>query len=161
MKAHWIVVILLGFSLAAAVPVGAQQPDAKQAAEIAAIQQVRENLDDAYNRRDAAAFSDLFLEDADFQWHNGALLPGREAIRQHFANAFKSMPADYLHITEFQRIRFLGADAAIGDGTVVIARAGAAENEKPYLKVLLTCIGRKDKGQWRIAAVRLIPIVME
>jgi len=71
------------------------------------------------------------------------------------------MPADFRHITDFQRLRFLGADTAIGDGTVVIARVGAAADEKPYMKVLMTCVGRKVGGQWRIAAVRLIPILAE
>ncbi|HSQ34874.1 MAG TPA: SgcJ/EcaC family oxidoreductase [Candidatus Binatia bacterium] len=161
MKARWMVMIFLGFSLAASMSADAQRPDEEQAAEIAAIQQVRANLDATYNRRDAAAFSELFFEDADFQWHTGALLKDREEIRQHFANAFISMPADYRHITVFQRIRFLAPGMAIGDGTVVIARDGAADSEKPYLKVLLTCVGRKDNGRWRIAAVRLMPIIME
>jgi uncharacterized protein (TIGR02246 family) len=159
MKAHWIVTVFLGFSLAASISADSQKPDKKQAADIAAIQQVKENFDAAYNRRDAAAFSGIFLEDADFQWHTGALLKDREEIRRHFTDAFKSMPADYRHITEFQRIRFLGSDMVIGDGTVVIARDGAAGNEKPYLKVLFTCVGKKVKGQWRLAAIRLIPII--
>jgi len=48
------------------------------------------------------------------------------------------------------------ADIAIGDGTIMITREGAAQNEKPYLNVLLTCIGKKTKGIWHISAVRLI-----
>ncbi len=158
MKTHWTALVILGFSWAASIPAVSQNPDSKQAAEIAAIHQVREDLDAAYDRRDAEAFSSLFLEDGDFQWPTGALLRDREEIRQYFAKSFASMPVDYRHITTFTRIRFLGPDVAIGDGTVVIARAGAAENEKPYMKVLLTCVGKKERGQWRIAAARLIPI---
>jgi len=161
MKTRRIVLVFLGFSLAAAMLGGAQKADKKLDAEIAAIQQVRKELDAAYNRRDAVAFSELFLRDADFQWPDGALLKDREAIRQHFADSFKSMPADFRHITEFGRIRFLGPDVAIGDGTVVIAREGAPDTEKPYMKVLLTCVGQKVKGRWRIAAARLIPIIAE
>jgi uncharacterized protein (TIGR02246 family) len=155
------VLVLLGVFLAAALPAATQSPDKKQAAEVAVIQHVMEQLDAAYNRRDAAAFSAYFLEDADFQWHTGALLRNREEIEQHFSVSFKTMPADYRHITELKRIRFLTADIGIGDGTVVIARAGAATSEKPYMKVLLTGVAKKEKGQWRIAAVRLIPIVLE
>ena len=161
MKARCLTIIFLGFSLAASLPAAPQEPDKIQAAEVAAIQQVRENLDAAYNRRDAAAFSKIFLEDADFQWHNGALLKNREEIRQYFTNEFKSMPKELRHITTFQRLRLLGPDIAIGDGTVVIAREGAADNEKPFMKVLLTCVGKKVNGRWRIAAVRLIPIISE
>ena len=126
-----------------------------------ATQQVRDSLDAAWNWRDAAAFSKIFLEDADFQWHNGVLLKNREEIRQHFTNEFKSIPEEFRHITTFQRLRLLRPDIAIGDGTVVIAREGAADKEKPFMKVLLTCVGKKVNGQWRIAAVRLIPIISE
>jgi hypothetical protein len=66
------------------------------------------------------------------------------------------MPADYRHITTFQRIRFLGPDLAIGDGTLVIAKEGATENDKPYFSVLFTCVGKKVKDQWKLAAIRLI-----
>ena len=159
MRTFCSAMVFLGFILAASISADSQKPDKKQAADIAAIQQVKENFDAAYNRRDAAAFSGIFLEDADFQWHTGALLKDREEIRRHFTDAFKSMPADYRHITKFQRIRFLESDIAIGDGTVVIARDGAADHEKPYLKVLFTCVGKKVKGQWRLAAIRLIPII--
>jgi uncharacterized protein (TIGR02246 family) len=156
MRTHWIAAVFLGFTLAVSTPGAAQNPDKKQSADIAAIKQASANLDAAYNRRDALAFGELFLEDADFQWHTGELLKNREAIEQYFKNAFKYMPADYRHITTFQRIRFLGPGLVIGDGTVVIAREGVAENEKPYLSVLFTCIGKKVKNQWRIAAIRLM-----
>lgn len=148
--------VFLGFSLAVSAPGASQNPDKKQSADIAAIKQAAANLDAAYNRRDAVAFSDLFLKDADFQWHTGELLKDRKEIEQYFTNAFKYMPADYRHITTFQRIRFIRPDIAIADGTVVIAREGAAADEKPYLSVLYTCIGKKVKGQWKIAAIRLI-----
>jgi len=156
MKTHWIVLVFLGFSLAVSTPGASQNPDVKQSADIAAIKQAAANLDAAYNRRDAVAFSEIFLKDADFQWHTGALLKDRKEIEEHFTNAFKNMPADYRHITAFQRIRFLSPDIAVADGTVVIAREGAAENEKPYLSVLFTCVGKKVKGHWKIAAIRLI-----
>jgi uncharacterized protein (TIGR02246 family) len=107
------------------------------------------------NRRDAASFSALFIEDADFQWHTGVVPKNRKEICEYFAHAFKEMPLDYRHRTTFQRIRFLKPDVAIGDGIVVIARAGAAENAEPYLRVLLTAVGKKSNGAWRIAAVRL------
>ena len=97
------------------------------------------------------------------QWLYAAMRDAGLAVElletRHVRDAFKSMPADYRHITKFQRIRFLESDIAIGDGTVVIARDGAADHEKPYLKVLFTCVGKKVKGQWRRAAIRLIPII--
>jgi uncharacterized protein (TIGR02246 family) len=148
--------IFLGFSLLPSIPGNSQNSDKKQLADISAIKQVGADLDAAYNRRDAKAFSELFLDDADFQWHTGDLLKNRKEIEQYFTNSFKVMLADYRHITTFQRIRFLRSDLAIGDGTVVIAPDGVVENDKPYLSVLFTCIGKKVKGQWRISAIRLM-----
>jgi uncharacterized protein (TIGR02246 family) len=156
MKTHWIALVFLGFSMAVSFPGASQNPDKKHSADIAAIKQAAAELDAAYNRRDAVAFSEIFLEDADFQWHSGTLLKDREEIKEHFANAFKDMPPDYRHITTFQRLRFLSPDIAIGDGTVVIAHAGVAVDEKPYLRLLFTCVGQKVKGQWKLAAVRLM-----
>ena len=161
MRTQWIALVFFGFSLLPSIPGNSQNPDKKQIADIAAIKQAGANLDAAYNRRDAKAFSELFLDDADFQWHTGDLLKNRKEIEQYFTNSFKVMPADYRHITTFQRIRFLKPDVAIADGTVVIAREGAAENEKPILSVLFTCAGQKIKGQWRIAAIRLMLVKNE
>jgi uncharacterized protein (TIGR02246 family) len=156
MKTPWIIIVFLGFSLAVSNPAFSQYPDKKHSKDIDAIKKTGADFDAAYNQRDAVAFSDFFLEDADFQWHTGELLKNRQQIEQYFTNAFKSMPADYRHITTFQRIRFLGPDLAIGDGTLVIAQEGAKENDKPYFSVLFTCIGKKVKGQWKLAAIRLI-----
>ena len=161
MKKQWTALVIIGLSLAMSVTAAPKKPGANQAADIAAIQQARKDLDAAYDRRDLGAFCGLFQEDADFQWPDGALLRDREEIRQYFAKSFAAMPADYRHITTFARIRVLRPDVAIADGTLVIARAGAAEGETPVMKVLLTCVGKKERGQWRVAAIRLIPIIPE
>ncbi|OGF61588.1 MAG: hypothetical protein A2Y62_16950 [Candidatus Fischerbacteria bacterium RBG_13_37_8] len=162
MRTNCSVIVFLGFILVACIPAGSQNHDKKQSADIAAIQQVSANLDAAWNRHDAAALSELFLDNADFQWHTGELLSGRKQIEQYFSTiVFKQMPADYRHKTMIQRLRFLEEDVAIGDGTIVVFREGAAENEKPYLSVLFTCVGQKNNGHWRIAAVRLMLVKSE
>jgi uncharacterized protein (TIGR02246 family) len=155
MKTLTIILAMLGFVLAAGNPVFPQGNDKRQEQDIAAIKETGGKLDDTYNRRDAEAFSALFLEDADFQWPSGAVLKDRSQVREHFASSFKTMPADYRHISTFDRIRFITPGVAIGDGTVVIAKAGAKENEKPYFSFLFTCIGKKVNGEWKVAAIRL------
>jgi len=157
MRTLWVALVFLGSMLAAIIPAASRNHDQERSADIAAIQQACANLDAAWNRRDAAALGDLFLNDADFQWHTGELLKDREQIEQYFGTSvFQQMPADYRHSTTIKRLRFLGPDTAIGDGTIVVSRDGAAENEKPYLSVLFTCVGQKKNGLWRIAAVRLM-----
>jgi hypothetical protein len=66
MKTLWCTIIFLGFSLAASIPATSQNPDKKQSKDIAAIQQLSLALDSAWNRHDAVAFSELFLDDSEF-----------------------------------------------------------------------------------------------
>jgi uncharacterized protein (TIGR02246 family) len=156
MKTIWIALTSIGFFLFLFLPGKSQNPDKKQLDDIAAIKLTAANLDSAYNQRNVAAFCEIFLDDADFQWETGDLLKDRKEIEQHFTNWFKNMPPDFRHITTFQRIRFLSPDIVIGDGTLAIVREGVPENEKTVFYVLLTSVGKKVNGQWKIAAVRLM-----
>ncbi|HTX89472.1 MAG TPA: SgcJ/EcaC family oxidoreductase [Bacteroidales bacterium] len=156
MKTPLIIIVFLGFSLASFISAFSQDPGKKQVKDIDAIRQTAVNFDSAYNRRDAAAMGAFFLDDGDFQWPTGELLKDRKEIEQYFTHAFRSMPADYQHITTILRIRFLGPDVAIADGTLVIAHKGVREDKKPYYSALLTCVGKKIKGQWKLSAVRLM-----
>ncbi|MBN1791963.1 MAG: SgcJ/EcaC family oxidoreductase [Bacteroidales bacterium] len=156
MRTLWIAIVFLGFSLAVSIPAFSQNPDKKHLTDSLAIQQISANLDAAWNIHDALAFSNLFLEDADFQWHTGDLLKDKKQIEQYFSASFKQIPPEYRHHTTIKRLRFIDPDIAIGDGTIVIVREGATENEKPYMSVLFTCIGKKIDDNWRIAAVRII-----
>ncbi|MFH1120116.1 MAG: SgcJ/EcaC family oxidoreductase [Bacteroidota bacterium] len=162
MKTLWIIIVSVGFSLVVSIPALSQNTDKKQTEDIVAIQQVRAELDSAWNRHDAAALGELFLDNADFQWHTGELLKNRIEIEKYFGETvFKNIPAVYHHNTTFQRIRFLDTDIAIGDGTIIVSREGAPENEQPFLSVLFTCVGKKEKGKWYIAAARLMQVNRE
>jgi uncharacterized protein (TIGR02246 family) len=156
MRTIWIAIVIIEFSLLVSIPACSQNHDKKLLTDSAAIQQVSVNLDAAWNKHDAIAFSNLFVEDADFQWHTGELLTGRKQIEQYFNESFKQIPLEYRHYSTIQRLRFIKPDITILDGTIVVARENATENEKPYMKVLFTCIGKKTKGIWQIAAVRLM-----
>lgn len=153
--------IFIGFSMVATIPAVSQNLNKKQSADFASIKQMMANLDAAYDKRDAAAYCELFLEDADFLWTTGVLSKDRNEIQQQVTNTFKFFPSGYSHISTLQRIRFIKPDIAIGDGTVMSVREGASENEKPLFKALATCVLKKEKGQWRYSAVRLIPIQSE
>jgi uncharacterized protein (TIGR02246 family) len=157
MKSVLYVMLFTGFFLETFIPAFSQNPDKKESKEIAAVKQLAIDLDEAWNRHDAIALSELFLEDADFQWHTGDLLKSRKQIEQYFSmSVFKDLPMDRRHNSTIQRIRFLRPDIAIGDGTLVVSREGAPENEKPALSVLFTSVAQKKQGHWHIAAVRLM-----
>jgi uncharacterized protein (TIGR02246 family) len=146
-------VLLIMVSLSA----NSQNPDKKELKEIAAIKQLSLDLDSAWNSHDAIAFSQLFLDDADFQYWDGVVLKDRKEIEQYYGTkVFKNTPVDRCHKGTLQRIRFIKKDVVIGDGTLVIYRKGAPENEKPTLSALFTSIARKKDGKWRIAAIRLM-----
>lgn len=123
-----------------------------------AIHQLGIDFDAAWNRRDAAAIGGLFLDDADFQVPRGNMFRGRERIEQFYARAFANMPPDRRHSVTFEQVRFLTSDIAIGDGPALIFRAGAAADEEPYLRVLVTIVAHNRHGRWRIAGLRtMIP----
>lgn len=68
------------------------------------------------------------------------------------------MPPDRRHSVTFEQVRFLTSDIAIGDGPALIFRAGAAADEEPYLRVLVTIVAHNRHGRWRIAGLRtMIP----
>jgi uncharacterized protein (TIGR02246 family) len=161
MKTRWIIMIFIGFSMVATIPAVSQNLNKKQSADIASIKQMMANLDAAYDKRDAAAYVELYLEDADFLWTTGVLSKDRNEIQQQVVNSFKLVPSVYKHVTKLERIRFLKPDIAIVDGTSMFVREGASENEKPFWKARSTCVLKKEKGQWRCSAVRLIPIQSE
>lgn len=158
MKTSLTIMIFLGFSLVANITAVSQDLNKKQSADITAIKQLMANIDEVYNKRDAAAYSGYFTEDADFLWATGKLSNGRSEIQQQVTNAFSMVAPEYKHISDMQKIRFLKPDIAIGDGTVAFVREGAPENEKPVWIALANCVLKKEKGQWRCAAVRLIPL---
>ncbi|MHC1730672.1 MAG: SgcJ/EcaC family oxidoreductase [Bacteroidales bacterium] len=156
MKRTWIIMILLGFSMAVSIPAVSQNLNKKQSADTAFIKQVMADLDAAYDKRDAVAYIELFQEDADFLWTTGVLSKDRNEIQQQVTNTFKVIPSEYKHISTLQRIRFITPDIAIVDGTVMFVREGAAETEEPFWKALTTGVCKKEKGQWRVSAIRLM-----
>jgi uncharacterized protein (TIGR02246 family) len=158
MKTTWTNLIFPGLLIIAILASCSQDRGKNQSADIASIKQMMAKLDASYTKKDAAAYCELFLEDADFMWTNGLLSKDRNEIQQQVTNTFKYFPSGYIHISTLQRIRFIKPDIAIGDGIVMSVREGASENEKPLFKALATCVLKKEEGQWRYSAVRLIPI---
>lgn len=157
MKSFRFDMCFMVFLLMVSLSVNSQNPDKKELKEIAAIKQLSFDLDSAWNRHDAVALSALFTDDADFQYWDGSLLKDRKEIEQYYSTkVFKNTPAEMRHKGTLQRIRFIKKDVVIGDGTLVIYRKGAPENEKPALSALFTSVANKKNGKWQIAAVRLM-----
>jgi uncharacterized protein (TIGR02246 family) len=157
MKTLWFTMTFLGLTIALSNSATSQNLDKKDSKETAAVKQLAHDLDAAWNKYDAVAFSALFLDDADFQYWDGVVLKNRKEIEQYYdTKVFKNMQPGMHHTSTLQRIRFVKKDIVIGDGNLVITREGASENEKPALSALFTSVAQKINGQWHIAAIRLM-----
>jgi uncharacterized protein (TIGR02246 family) len=128
--------------------------------DFAAIQELGQELDLAWDQRDAAHFSSLFLANGSFRFPGGTLLEGRAHIAHYYqTTAFPSFDADLIHRTNPKRIQLLSPEIAIADGLVHFIHTEAI-NPEDRLDLILFVSSTlvKQNGQWRIAAVRLIPV---
>lgn len=128
--------------------------------DLLAIQKVGEQLDQAWDQRDAVAFSALFLPSGTFRFPGGTLLDGKEQIASYYQNtAFPSFDADLIHRTTPQRIQFLSPSVAVADGVVHFYHTEAqTPEERLHLTLYVSSTLVRECGKWRIAAVRLIPV---
>lgn len=132
-------------------------------AEIAAIQKLGDDLDHAWDQRNADAFSRLFIDSGSFRFPSGTLLEGRQHIHDHYRDvAFPSFDADLIHQTRPKRIHLLSPTTAIADGKVdfIHTQAVRPEDRLDLVLFVTSALTKTSKG-WRIAAVRLIPVPME
>ena len=157
MRTHGHIYSLLTPTLPETIPAASQTLVKEGSPDFVAVHQLASDIDSAWNRRDPKGFSELFLNDGDFQFDTGQMLRGREQITDYYATSlFPSMPAEFRHKTKRHRLRYLTPDVVIGDGSVLISRAGAVEEEEPHPSLLFTCVAVKRDGKWHIAAVRLM-----
>lgn len=128
--------------------------------DIAAIHLLGQQLDNAWDRRNADDFSALFIPSGSFRFPGGTLLEGRDRICNYYqSTAFPSFDADLIHQTTPKRIHLLDANNAIADGVVHFLHTEAERPEDRLDLVLFvsSTLVKRD-GRWRIAAVRLIPV---
>ena len=135
----------------------AQVPGATPA-DREALSAVVQELDASYDAQDAARFSAVFAEDANFQFPvEGTVMHGRDEIRQHFAGQFATHPP-LRHVTTTGEIDVISPGILAVDIHVNILaidpRTGAAKTLFHYDGLGLGI--RTDSG-WRIRLVRLYP----
>jgi uncharacterized protein (TIGR02246 family) len=120
------------------------------------LQELVGRIDEAWNRRDSKAFSDLFEEQADFRFHTGLTLRGRSEIERHYLEHFPKIREGEKHATTIRQIRFIRPDVSILDSEVELFRLGENRGEKEIrLKLMNTIVASKEGGQWFISAVNL------
>jgi len=155
--------VLLGLAVLAASPNarGAQVPSTTSADREAAAAVVQE-LDAAWNARDAGRFSAVFAQEGSFQFPvEGIALHGRDEIRRHYAKQFPTFPPDLRHQTT------IGETDAVVPGVVAVdfevdilgtdPKTGKAHS--PLVHYRGFGLGVRTDSGWRIRLARVYPVV--
>ena len=120
--------------------------------QLAAIADLGRRLVEAWNRGDAAAYADLFTEDADYVVFNGAHLRGRQEIENTHRWLFEGpLKGSKLGGGSAPAVHFLRPDVAVavsGGGVVADGEAEVAPAQDSVQTVVLV-----DEGdRWRYAS---------
>jgi uncharacterized protein (TIGR02246 family) len=124
-----------------------------------AIFELGKDLQDAWNRGDAAGYASLFTEDADFVAWNGSYGRGRQVIEDGHRRLFDgplsgsrmTLLDDDAESARPGSLRFVRPDVAIMviPGVVTLAGQRAAG---PDHQSVQTFVLTKDADRWRVAA---------
>jgi len=114
--------------------------------------------DTTWNNRDAKAFAALFEVRADFQFHTGLRIQGKDAIEKFWGEeVFPGMSEGLRHIGTLKRIRFISDNVAICDGELkIIELSVEQEQQQVHLETQVTVVVVKQSAHWYISAIRLI-----
>ena len=123
-----------------------------------AIFELGKDLQDAWNRGDAAGYASLFTEDADFVAWNGSYGRGRQAIEDGHRRLFDGpLAGSRMTLVDDdaecapESLRFVRPDVAIMVISGVVALAGQRATGPDHQSVQ-TFVLTKDVGRWRVAA---------
>jgi len=118
----------------------------------AAIQKLWRDYETAYNSGDAAALALLWDKEGDLFSLSGGIFTGRKEIQAFFSQALsKNYKDSQFHLT-IDKVRILGDNAAVVDGTWRITGDTLPQGYPSsgiYTQVLV-----RTKGDWRIVVAR-------
>lgn len=102
-----------------------------------------------YNAKNASAFGDWFLPEAEYETEDGNVLKGRPAIQEFFNDLFEKDPEMQARV-ETATVRLISRNIAIEEGTIQVSHSpDEVEYESPYVSIWSYVDGR-----WRLASVR-------
>lgn len=148
------------FALVAAMFMAASVAGAQaggQAADEAAIRQLPQKHESAWNSRDTQKLLDLYTDDALVVQMTGEVLKGRPAIEANFKENFNEMGDARLSL-DLEDVRFLDADTAVlvGTSSVTGGKMPGGTDRGHYM-----VIARKLGGEWRASEVHLAATLPE
>lgn len=130
----------------------AQKPSDTNDSDSGAIKQTISDWSNAFDRHDAHACAQRFVDDADFVSVSGLTFHGRKAIEDHYLTAFSSTLKDAHRNDSVKSIRFLSPAIASVDVDWQMTGSRTADgSERAPRKGLLEPVLVKVDGQWSIA----------
>lgn len=108
-----------------------------------------------WERADGPGLASFFAPDGDLIIPTGQVFSGREAIGNFYSSVFGNGYKGSTGSGQIARLRFVGSEVAVGDGTWSItgARDKTAKPAPPERGVF-TFVATKQTGRWYISALR-------
>ncbi|MFB3852237.1 MAG: SgcJ/EcaC family oxidoreductase [Vicinamibacterales bacterium] len=147
--------------LATAVMIAASaqpaQAGEQQASDEAAVRQLSQKYQSAWNARNTQQILRLYTDDALVIQPTGEMLEGRAAIEAGYAKGFANMGDARLSL-EVETIRFVGANTAVFTGTSSMTGGlhGPGSHSGHFMVV-----ARKVGGEWKASEVHAAMVVPE
>jgi len=153
MKKHWSLIATVGVVAVVAIGLVLAQdkPPAKEAPrpdDEKAIRETSEAIAKAFEKGDAAAFAGFFTEEGEYQDEDKDIVRGREALTQAYAKFFAKRPELKVE-TKIDKIRFLGKDTAVEEGTFTVKAKDTPPNASKY-----SALYARQDGKWMIAVLK-------
>ena len=128
-----------------------------------ASQKLVEDFDRAWNERDVEALAELFTEEADFQFHYGLMVRGREKIKKYYRDkVFPSLAEGLRHVTKSPKVREISDTVVVGDGRVDLVDIDEKDPENAVQgRLKVTTVVVKENGDLKFSAVRAMKPVKD
>jgi uncharacterized protein (TIGR02246 family) len=120
------------------------------------IRAVVASFEDAFNRHDVEALAALFRSDADVIVRNGPPVRGAPAMRESWETYF-GQPRPYQALIVIDRIHMVTDDVALLNVVATGTVPGPADRLEPVRTARGTWVLTREAGEWRIAALRVLP----
>jgi uncharacterized protein (TIGR02246 family) len=137
-------VVLMGFAIVSTSALAGEPP----VEDRAGVEAVTAEFVRAFDAGDAKAVAALFTEGARIEADGEPAVEGRDAVERRFAEIFSAEPGRTL-VVKTESLRFLGADAAVEEGSAAITTPSDVEGapgEVARSRYTATYV-RKD-GRW-------------
>lgn len=123
--------------------------------EKASLTQVQDIVLKAWNKRDAAGMSILFVDDGICIGFDGTVIVGREQIKMEMQKIFDSHETG-IYVWKVKEVRYPSEDCAVVQSVVGMIPPGK-ESINPALNAVQTMTAVPNKGSFRIVLLQNTP----